>query len=30
MQRRRPALARILSAVLGLAFGLLGAEMTFG
>jgi hypothetical protein len=30
MQRRRPALPRILSAVLGLAFGLLGAEMTFG
>jgi len=30
MQRRRSALARILSAVLGLAFGLLGAEMTFG
>src|SRR2546421_11393968 len=30
MQRRRPALARILSALAGLAFGLLGAEMTFG
>ncbi|HTO96949.1 MAG TPA: hypothetical protein VMK66_07885 [Myxococcales bacterium] len=30
MQRRRPALARILSAFAGLAFGLLGAEMTFG
>jgi hypothetical protein len=30
MQRRRPAAARILSAVAGLAFGLVGAEMTFG
>jgi hypothetical protein len=30
MQRRLPAFARILSAVAGLAFGLLGAEMTFG
>ncbi|HZR10306.1 MAG TPA: hypothetical protein VFA79_17095 [Myxococcales bacterium] len=30
MKRRRPAIARILSAALGLAFGLLGAEMTFG
>ncbi|TMB12237.1 MAG: hypothetical protein E6J66_06625 [Deltaproteobacteria bacterium] len=30
MQRRRPALARIVSALAGLAFGLLGAEMTFG
>src|SRR5882724_9151886 len=30
MQRRRPAAARILSAVAGLAFGLLGAELTFG
>jgi hypothetical protein len=30
MQQRRPALARILSAVAGLAFGLVGAETTFG
>ncbi len=30
MQRRWPALARILSAVVGLAFGLFGAELTFG
>ena len=30
MQRRRPAAVRILSAVAGLAFGLLGAELTFG
>src|SRR2546429_5608627 len=30
MQRRRPAPARIVSALAGLAFGLLGAEMTFG
>ena len=30
MQRRWPALARIFSAAVGLAFGLLGAEMTFG
>ena len=30
MQRRLPAFARIFSAVAGLAFGLLGAEMTFG
>src|SRR3954469_4434766 len=30
MQRRRHATARILSAVAGLACGLLGAEMTFG
>lgn len=30
MQRRRPAYARILSALAGLACGLLGAEMTFG
>jgi hypothetical protein len=30
MQRPRPALARILSAVAGIAFGLIGAEMTFG
>jgi len=30
MHRRWPALARILSAAMGLAFGLLGAEMTFG
>jgi hypothetical protein len=30
MRRRRPALARIVSALAGLAFGLLGAEMTFG
>lgn len=30
MQRRRPAVARIFSAVAGLAFGLLAAEMTFG
>lgn len=28
--RRLPALSRLLSAVAGLAFGLLGAEMTFG
>ena len=30
MQRRWPALARILSAAVGLALGLFGAEMTFG
>ena len=30
MQRHRPAFARILSALAGLACGLLGAEMTFG
>ncbi len=30
MQRRRHATARILSAVAGLACGLLGAELTFG
>src|SRR4051794_37479910 len=30
MQRRRPAFARILSALAGLAFGLIGAETTFG
>jgi hypothetical protein len=30
MSRRWPAFARILSAVAGLAFGLLGAEATFG
>jgi hypothetical protein len=30
MQRRLPAFARIFSALAGLAFGLLGAEMTFG
>ena len=30
MQRRLPAFARIFSAVAGLAFGLLGAELTFG
>ena len=30
MQRRRPAFARILSALAGLAFGLVGAEGTFG
>jgi len=30
MQRRRHARARILSAVAGLACGLLGAELTFG
>jgi len=30
MQHRRRAAARILSAVAGLAFGLLGAELTFG
>jgi hypothetical protein len=30
MQRRWPALARIVSAVVGLAFGLFGAELTFG
>lgn len=30
MQRRWPALARISSAAVGLAFGLFGAEMTFG
>jgi hypothetical protein len=30
LSRHRPAIARFLSAVAGLAFGLLGAEMTFG
>ena len=30
MLRRRPAISRLLSAVAGLAFGLFGAEMTFG
>jgi hypothetical protein len=30
MLRRRPAISRLLSAVAGLTFGLLGAEMTFG
>ena len=30
MHRRRPAFARILSALAGLACGLLGAEVTFG
>jgi hypothetical protein len=30
MQRRLPAFARIFSALAGLAFGLLGAELTFG
>ena len=30
MLRRRPAISRLLFAVAGLAFGLFGAEMTFG
>jgi hypothetical protein len=30
LSRRRPAISRFLSAVAGLAFGLFGAEMTFG
>jgi hypothetical protein len=30
MQRGRPVLARILSAIAGLVFGLYGAELTFG
>ena len=30
MLRNRPAISRLLSAVAGLAFGLLGAELTFG
>ncbi|MGZ6142856.1 MAG: hypothetical protein ACXWLM_05935 [Myxococcales bacterium] len=30
MQRYKPAISRLLSAVAGLAFGLLGAELTFG
>ena len=30
MLRRRPAISRLLSAMAGLAFGLFGAEMTFG
>jgi hypothetical protein len=30
LSRTRPAIARLLSAVAGLAFGLLGAEMSFG
>ena len=30
MQRYKPAISRLLAAVAGLAFGLMGAELTFG